>query len=156
MNKPTIVLLLGMSLFISGLAKANENAGVNLGDIRTFEVHQFEKNDFSSGREELLPPEIAEYARTAIQNDERLTYQSPGEGVLHFSCASSQCGRIQVELTHGNDGPVVWKTSKRFRPLVTLVEPDARQFAKVIVNQLAEEYQNSLKEIPAKIPLNND
>jgi hypothetical protein len=136
----------------AGIAvRANEQM-VSLGDIHTFEVHQFEKEDFSAGREK-VPPEIVEYARTAIQNDERLLYRSPGEGIVHLYCDSPQCGRIRMEVTQGVDGPVVWKTSRQFRAPIVFVEPDSRKFAKKLVNELATDYELAIKETPATIPI---
>lgn len=146
-------LLMGLMVlsYAGNAVRANEQTA-SLGEIRTFEVHQFEKQDFSSGREK-VPPEIVEYARTAMQNDERLLYNSPGDGIVHFYCDSPRCGKIRMEVTQGQDGPVVWQISKQFRPAITLVEPDSRQFAKKLVAELAMAYESSIKETPATIPI---
>lgn len=144
-------LVLGLA-FLGFTARASVQTSNALGDIRTFEVHNFEKHDFSSGRE-MVPPEIVEYARTAIQNDERLMYRSPGEGIVHFSCDSPECGRIKVIVTQGEDGPVVWSTSRQFRAPIVLKEPNSRQFAKDIVKRLASDYESAVKENPVTIPI---
>lgn len=149
------VMLTGLTLLIGGRVFALETSNSQaplLGDLRSFEVHEFEAQNFSSDREK-VPPEIVEYVRTAIQNDERFTYRSPGEGIVRLYCDSPLCGRIRMEITQGQDGPVVWKASRQFRPVVTLVEPNARKFAKNLVSDLAAEYEKAIKENPATIPI---
>jgi hypothetical protein len=137
--------------YAGATVRANEQT-VSLGELRTFEVHQFEKQDFSSGREN-VPPEIVEYARTAMQNDERLLYSSPGDGIVHFYCDSPRCGKIRIEVTKGQDGPIVWQRSRQFRPAIVLVEPNSREFAKKIVAELAMDYEAAIQETPATIPI---
>lgn len=146
-------LLLGLALvgFAGSRVCADEQASA-LGELRSFEVQQFEKHDFSSDRE-MVPPEIVEYVRTAIQNDERLVYRSPGEGIVRLYCDSALCGRIRIEVTQGQNGPVLWKTSREYRPLVGLMQLDGRKLAKRIVNDLAADYESALKETPVKIPI---
>jgi hypothetical protein len=126
--------------------------GPSLGDLQTFDVHAFEPREFSVGRED-VPPELGEYARMAIQTDERLSYSSPGQGVLRFRCDTAACGRIRAEITVGQDGPVVWSTVRTFRPMLTVQDPNPRKFAREVVAQLGADYSNALKAVPVKIQI---
>ena len=153
MRMKLTTLLLGLALAgYAGSQACVKEKNTALGELRSFEVHEFEKNDFSSARE-MVPPEIVQYARTAIQSDERLTYRSPGEGIVHFYCDGPLCGRIRMEVTQGQDGPVVWKTSRQYRPFVGMMQPDSRKFAKKLVEDLAADYESAIREIPATIPI---
>jgi hypothetical protein len=146
-------LLLGLAFVgYAGSQVSAKEQKTGLGELRSFEVHQFEKYDFSSSRE-MVPPEIVQYARTAIQNDERFTYRSPGAGIVHFYCDGPLCGRIRMEVTQGQDGPVVWKASRQYRPLLGFIQPDGRKFAKKLVKDLAADYESAIKEIPVTIPI---
>lgn len=138
-------------------AKAELKASTDsvLGDLHSFDVHGMEQLDFSSERQ-AVPPEIIEYARTALQTDDRLRYQSPGQAVLHFSCQSPQCGMVKAEVTIGEDGPVVWSTVQRYRAMVSLGDPDPRKFAQKVVERLGADYQKSMKAVPLKINIKED
>jgi hypothetical protein len=129
-----------------------------LGELRSFDVLDMEGHDFSSSREN-VPAEILEYARTALQNDDRLRYGSPGQGLLRFSCVNNGCSRIRAEVTQGLNGPVVWQTEELFEPgfLVNIhFLPDSRFFAKRIVGKLAVDYQKALKPLPMKINIQEE
>lgn len=129
-----------------------------LGELRSFDVMDIERHDFSASREN-VPAEILEYARTALQNDDRLRYGSPGQGLLRFSCVDNGCSHIRAEVTQGLNGPVVWQTEEEFEPgfLVNVhFLPDSRHFAKRIVGKLALDYQKALKPLPMKINIKDE
>jgi len=126
-----------------------------LGEIRTFEVRSFEPQDYSTTRDE-VPPEMPEYARSALLNDIRFRYASPGEGLLRFSCAGFFCHRIRAEVTLGENGPVVWKTERLYRKFFMVTDPDTRRFARSVVEQLGADYANSLQAVPEKIQIKED
>ena len=137
----------------SGMIPVSNSGNSLLGEIRSFDVMDIERSEFSSDRES-VPAEILEYARSAMQNDERLRYGSPGQGLLRFHCANSACSVIRAEVTQGSDGPVVWQTDARFEPSILVnvhFMPDGKRFARRIINQLALDYQKSLKPLPTKI-----
>jgi hypothetical protein len=142
-------------------AEQKLNPFPNLGDVQSFEVQGLEAYDFSAGRQE-FPPELAEYIRTAILNDNRLHYSSPGQGILRLSCDNTRCSQVRAEVTNGTDGGVVWKAVKDYsrNPLFTLDGlPNARQFANKMVEQLAQDYEKSLKATPtaaAKIQIKEE
>lgn len=129
-----------------------------LGELRSFDVLDIENHDFSAVREN-VPGEIMEYARTAMQNDERLQYQSPAQGILRFTCASKDCYKIRAEVTQGFNGPVVWVTEEIYQPSMwvnTEFIPDSKKFAKQIVEKLAMDYQKAMKPVPMKINIKED
>jgi len=129
------------------------SGGSLLGQIHSFDVMDMEPGIFSSSHVN-VPAEVMEYARTALQNDDRLSYGSPGQGMLRFSCANESCSRIRTEVLMGLNGPVVWKTETTYEPnaLVNIrFMPDSKRFAKRVVNQLALDYQKVLKPMPVKI-----
>lgn len=126
-----------------------------LGEVRTFEVRTFEPQDYSSKRGE-IPPEMSEYARSAVLNDARFRYASPGDGLLRFSCAGPFCRRVRAEVTLGEDGPVVWQTERLYRKVLTVADPDNRQFTRAIVDQLGADYEKSLKAVPMKIQIREE
>lgn len=141
-------LLYSMSVmvFLSGAVGLSPPVGAQvddrafqLADVRTFDVHGFERHYFAVQRD-ALPSEVIEYARTAIQQHRQLRYDTPGEAVLHFHCASNNCNRVRVELTHGEDGPVLWQSEHRYRSFFSPKAPNSRQFAQRIVQQLAQDY----------------
>ena len=134
------------------------NTSNPLGELRTFDVMDIENQNFSASREE-VPAEVMEYARAALQNDDRLRYGSPAQGLLRFSCVNNACSRIRAEVTQGYNGPVVWKTEETFEPNVLVnvhFLPDSRRFAKHIVGKLAMDYQKALKPMPMKINIKEE
>jgi len=140
-----------------GIAPAT-NMDNPLGELRSFDVMDIEEHNFSSAREN-VPAEILEYARTALQNDDRLRYGSPAQGVLRFSCVDNGCSKIRAEVTQGHNGPVVWQTEALFEPSVFVnvhFLPDSKLFAKRIVGRLAVDYQKALKPLPMKINIKED
>ena len=142
-----------MSSEKSGIIPVSNSGNSLLGEIRSFDVMDIENSNFSSAREN-VPAEVLEYARSALQNDERLRYGSPAQGLLRFSCANSPCSVIRAEVTQGSDGPVVWQTEERFEPSMLVnvhFLPDGKRFARRIDNKLALDYQKSLKPMPTKI-----
>lgn len=146
------VVAAGLTGFAS-LSPAWSDDRLSLGDIQSFEVRSFETQDFSAIRKQ-APPEMVEYARTALQNDKRLEYKSPGQGVLHFYCDNDFCGRIRATVTWGQDGPVVWETVQRYqKPFSLRFQPDSRKFTQSIVNQLASDYEKAMKASPDKIQI---
>jgi hypothetical protein len=156
MNQKLLVMLLAGGMMTLSLNMDNANAAKQavlspeLGALQSIEVRSFEQRDFSVSRD-ASPPELAEYARTAIQNDERLRYASPGQGVLHFYCDAPGCSKIRAELTQGESGPVLWQAVEMYRPMVTLTEPDPRKLAKRLIERLASDYEKALKAVPLKI-----
>lgn len=135
-----------------------------LGDLRSFDVMDMERQDFSASRE-LIPHEAVEYARTALQNNGHLSYKSPAQGILRFKCENNSCSRIRAEVTEGMDGPVVWSTVQQYRrcPFVDFsFMPDSKKFANTIVSLLAQDYQSvvkvqtAIKAVPAKIQIEEE
>ncbi len=162
------LICLGVSLAVAAVStllfetpsRADEQA-VSLGDLRTFDVQDFEQTGLELGRSN-LPPELVEYAREAIQTDERLRYSSPGQGVVHLYCETPDCGRLRIEVTQGPDGPMVWQTTETYRSLMGKLfmfqsfQPDNRKFAKMLVSRLATDYEKSLKAVPTKIEIKEE
>lgn len=141
----------------SGMIPISNSYSV-LGELQSFDVLDMESHDFSSSREN-VPAEVLEYARTALQNEERLRYGSPAQGLLRFSCANQECSRIRAEVIQGLNGPVVWQTEKTYEPNVWVnvhFMPDSKKFAKQIVDKLAMDYQKSIKPLPLKINIKED
>lgn len=129
-----------------------------LSEIRSFDVFDMELNDFSASREN-IPHEAVEYARTAMETSRLLNYSSPAQGVLRFKCDNESCSRIRAEVTRGPDGPVVWKTVQQYRhcPLTNFrFMPDSKKFANTVVNMLAQDYKNSMKEVSARIQIQEE
>ena len=125
-----------------------------LAALHSFGLLDMEPYDFSATREN-IPAEVQEYARTALQNDGRLQYQSlAAEGVLRFRCVNSSCATIRAEVTQGLHGPVVWATEQVYVPSIWVnvhFMPDSQKFARQIVNKLALDYQQALKPSGVKI-----
>ncbi len=130
------------------------NNPTQLAAMHSFGVLDMEPYDFSAAREP-IPAEVQEYARTAIQNDGRLQYQSlAAEGVLRFRCVNSSCSIIRAEVTQGSDGPVVWATEAVYQPSIWVnvhFLPDSQKFARQIVDKLASDYQQALTPSSVKI-----
>lgn len=136
-----------------------KNESINLGDLKSFGIYDMPRHDFAASRQDNVPPEVVEYTRTALQHDNRIQYESPGQGVLHYYCDNSLCTRFKIELTHGPDGPVLWRTVQKYRFLPALefqFAPDNRKFAAKIVDLLAKDYQKSLTAVPQKIQIKED
>lgn len=141
----------------SGMIPVSNSYSV-LGDLQSFDVVDMESHDFSSTREN-VPAEVLEYARTALQNEERLAYGSPAQGLLRFSCANQDCSKIRAEVTQGLNGPVVWQMERTYQPNVLVnvhFMPDSKRFAKQIVDKLAMDYQKSIRPLPIKINIKED
>jgi hypothetical protein len=141
----------------SGMIPASTSYGL-LGEMQSFDVMDIEKHDFSAIREN-VPAEVLEYARTALQNDDRLEYGSPADGILRFSCAKEDCSKIRAEVTQGLNGPVVWETEATYQPNVLVnvhFMPDSKKFAKHIVQKLAMDYQKAMKPSPMKINIKEE
>lgn len=135
-----------------------ELSSTKLGELRSFGVSDMPAQNFAPSQDD-LPQELVEYARVAIQNDHRLHYDSPAQGVLHLSCANQSCARIHAEVTDGVSGPVVWQTDMQYRlnPLIDFTFlPDSKKFANKLINKLAEDYQQTLKATPQKIQIKED
>lgn len=129
-----------------------------LGELRSFDVMDIEPQNFSATREN-VPAEVMEYARAALQTDERLRYGSPAQGLLRFICANHACTRIRAEVTQGYNGPVVWHMESTYEPNVFInvqFLPDSKRFAKRVVGRLAMDYQKALKPLPMKINIKED
>lgn len=142
----------------SATKAAPASSHLTLGGLASFDVFGLEQASFSTEREN-VPPEIAEYARAALQTDNRFRYESPGQGVLRFECEDSGCDRIRAEVTQGPDGPVLWQTSKVFRhcPFIRFTfQPDSKKFAHKMVERLAQDYQNALKASATKIEIHQE
>jgi hypothetical protein len=136
-----------------------KNESVNLGDLRSFGIYDMPKHDFAATRDENVPAEVVEYTRTALQSDKRLSYKSPADGMLHFYCDNTLCTRFKIELTHGPDGPVVWRTIQNYRFLPGMefhFAPNNRKFAQKVVDLLADDYQKTIKPVPEKIQIKED
>lgn len=136
-------------------AAPDAEEGITLGDLRSFEIPEFEVHEFST-EQGSVPPEIGQFARTAIQGNQLLRYSSPGEGFLRFRCEGYKgfgCGRIRAEVTAGTDGPVVWSTVRTYDPFFTVFEPNPRRFAREVVGQLGEDYRKAMKAVPMKIQI---
>ena len=138
--------------------KPEEQIFTGLANLQSFEVRDMEPQDFSAQRQD-IPHEAIEYARTAIEQDARLHYESPAQGVLNLKCDNPTCSRIRAEVTRGEDGPVVWQYTQQYRlcPLRDLsFLPDSRKFANRIVNQLAQDYQKALKASNGRIQITEE
>lgn len=136
-------------------AQASNEESVTLGDLHTFDVHDFDGRNFSTERSS-VPPEIGEFVRTAIQSNQVLRYSAPGEGMLRFRCEGLYgvgCGRIRAEVTVGQDGPVVWSTVRTYDRFLSVSEPNPRKFAREVVGQLSEDYRKAMKAVPLKIQI---
>ncbi len=128
-----------------------------LGMVQSLDVLGWETSSFSARRES-VPPEIAEYARAALQEQSQLPYQSPADAVLKFECADSGCYRVRAQVTQGAEGPVLWEHAEVYRrcPLMRFTfQPDGKKFARRMVNRLTVDYQNALKPNMAKIEIEN-
>ncbi|WP_303675011.1 hypothetical protein [Vampirovibrio chlorellavorus] len=128
-----------------------------LGGVQSLDVLGWETAGFSARRES-VPPEIAEYARAALQEQSNLPYQSPADAILKFECADSGCYRVRAQVSQGTDGPVLWEHSEVYRrcPLMRFTfQPDGKKFARRMVNRLTLDYQNALKPNMAKIEIEN-
>lgn len=126
-----------------------------LGLVQSLDVLGWETSSFSASRES-VPPEVAEYARAALQEQSHMRYQSPADAVLKFECADSGCYRVRGQVTQGVDGPVLWEHSEVYRrcPLMRFTfQPDSKKFARLMVERLTLDYQNSLKPNMAKIEI---
>lgn len=137
---------------------AKMEALTSLGAVKTFDVHDIERAEFSAAREG-VPPEIAEYARAAIRNDKRFRYDSPAGGILSFHCADAGCHWVRAQVNAGQDGPVVWQTTKLFKTYSFLsftFMPDTRNFANKIVTRLAQDYQKSSRQYPARLQIHEE
>ena len=134
------------------------SSAIRLNDLRTFSVHDMQSHEFSPVSAN-FPYEVVEYARLAIQNEPRLKYESfpnPPQGVLRFSCVNEGCSRIQAEISHGLDGPVVWRTVRQYRPRPFInfgFFPNSKKFAGKIVKELAKDYQSTVEAAPRKIQI---
>lgn len=131
---------------------------VGLRGIQKIDVLGMEPFDFSSDRQN-VPPELVEFMRSAIRNEPRLPYASPADGVLRLRCEDSQCNRIRAELSQGLEGPVVWQRVEVYRknPLFTFhFLPDSRLFANRLIEQLAQDYSQSLKPSAVKIQIKDE
>lgn len=127
--------------------RAAEQVFAGLATLQNFEVRDMEPQDFSAQRED-IPHEAIEYARTALEHEARLHYDSPAQGILSLKCDNASCSRIRAEVSQGADGPVVWHYTEQYRicPLRDFsFVPDSRKFANKIVNQLAQDYEKALK-----------
>lgn len=134
------------------------SALMTLGKLGSFEISAKERGGFSSERGE-VPPELAEYARTALQKDTRLNYASPAQGILKFQCEDSDCHRIKAEVTYGEDGPVLWQDSRLYKlcPFINFrFLPDSQKFARKMVEQLAQDYEAAVKAGSIKIEIKEE
>ena len=139
----------------SGNAQAPQTFWPQLGMVQTLDVQDWTTASFSASRES-APPEIAEYARAALQEQPHMRYQSPADAILKFECADSGCYRVRAQVTQGVDGPVVWEHSEVYRrcPLMRFTfQPDSKKFARLMVDRLTLDYQNALKPNMAKIEI---
>ena len=136
-----------------------QNESFNLGDVRSFGIYDMPRHDFAASRQANVPAEVVEYTRTALQNDNRIQYASPAQGMLHFYCDDNLCTRLKVELTQGTDGPVLWRTVQNYwmwpwREIQ--LAPNTRKFAEKIVNLLVDDYQKTVTAVPEKIQIRED
>ena len=136
-------------------AKAELSAAqkVRFGRLESFEVQVDPPFGFQTDHRETPPPEISEYIRTALINEKRLKYDSPGEGVLRLVCENERCNLIRAELIAGVNGPIVWQTTERYRPGLLRFLPDAQAFANQVVDQLATDYSQALQPIHMRIEI---
>lgn len=138
--------------------KATPAHPISLGDLRAFNVFDLEKSSFASEREG-VPAEVIEYTRSALQASNLLRYDPASPGMLKFQCQDSGCHRIKTELTYGEDGPVLWRTSTLYKscPLMNFhFQPDSKAFTNKVLARLTRDYQKALKAMPAKIEIHEE
>lgn len=138
--------------------KGAEHVFAGLATLQNFEVRDIEPQDFSAQRED-IPHEALEYARTAMEHEARLHYDSPAQGILRLKCDNANCSRIRAEVSQGTDGPVVWHYTEQYRisPLRDFgFVPDGRKFANKIVSQLAQDYEKARKASSHRIQITEE
>lgn len=122
-----------------------------LGHLRSIEVETLNPKLSSQNP----PPEVLEAIRTAMQQEVRLPYDSPAEGILRLRCANKRCNELEAEIIVGcSQAPtVLWhmKTPHRANTLEFL--PDAHKTANRIVHQLAEDYTRALRPTEDRIDI---
>lgn len=167
------MLTFSMALLVAGLPLAgwakpkvkqnarSEQTGLaqpywpQLGLVQSLDVADWGTASFSPDREG-VPPEIAEYARAALQAQSHLQYNSPADAVLKFECADSGCYRVRAQVSQGEGGPVLWEHTAVYKrcPLMRFTFlPDGKKFAHLMVERLTQDYQNAQKPNMAKIEI---
>ncbi|MGE0200519.1 MAG: hypothetical protein AB7P76_06090 [Candidatus Melainabacteria bacterium] len=85
--------------------------------------------------------EIIQQLRETMTGHAVLPYGEPGDGVVRLSCEGYACRRVKVEVTAGEQGPVVWQdTVKRYHgnvPLDDLIRKP-KSLAHEIMDRLTE------------------
>ncbi len=118
---------------------------MELKDVRTIEVQQF--HDTFALEEEHVRPEIYTQTRTALEHEDRLTFDSPADAKLYLSCTGLDCARIKATLREGIDptNPIIWESEFKnytffFFDRFWSVEKQSFRVAKTIARKLADDY----------------
>lgn len=119
---------------------------INLSDMRTFEVNHFQ-GAMQQAENQAFQYELNMHLRRELENSNVLQFRSPADATIHLECAGFQCRQVNVTVTHGSDGPVIWQEKvDNYRggiPYWALEDPKAA--AERITERLEAVYQAEIK-----------
>ncbi len=138
------LVLMGMAMVASqGAVWAEETVTTDLAFMKTFEAQEYQGSFNNTAA--MVPPEVVQYVNKELSESDLVEYQSPGDGVLRFSCVGSPCRTLEVKLEDRKSGAVVWSgQEKMYYWYYPYYERNHHKVAESIVNKLHAAYQQAV------------